>query len=396
MNEAEKANQESDIFLQQAMLINYKSILKVEIDFKPGLNIIIGNNGSGKTNFLNYLNIVLGFNFEKIIGYNAELIFAGKKNYKFKIRDTIANWLIPNGSSQKKTVSIQYNVNEESKVFNSTHDPKFLIEREAINYEVYILKYGNPNNQLLVSLPTTINFGITEFGLQVSEFNEESTFSISIYSKIISFLSQQKNFQDDKFKGQLIVHLNNFFAMLANELSAYTNIKNLRLYPDFRVELNNERTEIFLKNLYLEFYENFEWKTYDSLSDGTKRLFYLISETTSSLQNEVFNDNFNERKKIILLEEPELGIHPHQLHKLMLFIKEQSKEKQIILTTHSPQVLNILDADELDRIIICSYDQQKGTQLRHLTEKETQKAQVYMQEDFLSDYWVHSDLEPIN
>lgn len=395
MNEAEKVNQESDVYLNKVELINYKSILKTEIDFKPGLNVIIGNNGSGKTNFLDYLNTVLSFNFEKIIGYNAELIFTGKNKYKFKIRDTISNWLIPKDSLQKKNISIQYAVNEELKLFDSIYDPEFLIEKDNINYEVFILKYGTPNKQLIVDQPTSINFGLTEFGLQVSEFDEESIFSISIYSKIISLLSLMKDFKSDEFNSQLIESLNQFFSILANELATYTNIKNIRLYPDFRVDLNNESKEIFLKNLYLEFYENFEWKTYDRLSDGTKRLFYLISEITSHLQNEIFNDNFSKRQKIILLEEPELGIHPHQLHKLMLFIKEQSKEKQIILTTHSPQVLDILNADELDRIIVCKYDQQLGTQLNHLTEEQIKKGQMYMQDEgFLSDYWVHSDLEP--
>ena len=99
--------------------------------------------------------------------------------------------------------------------------------------------------------------------------------------------------------------------------------------------------------------------------------------------------------KAILLEEPELGIHPHQLHQLMQFIKEQSREKQIILTTHSPQVLDVLGPDELDRVIICHSDPKNGTQLSHLTEKEIAKAKKYMKEEaFLSDYWRFSDLEP--
>jgi len=102
----------------------------------------------------------------------------------------------------------------------------------------------------------------------------------------------------------------------------------------------------------------------------------------------------NNELPIILLEEPELGIHPHQLHQLMQFIKEQSREKQIILTTHSPQVLDVLEPDELDRVIICHYDSKKGTQLRHLTEKEINKAKKYMKDDFLSDYWRFSNLEP--
>ena len=43
---------------------SYKSILDVEIDLKPGLNILIGENGSGKTNFLEYLWKTSGGNWE--------------------------------------------------------------------------------------------------------------------------------------------------------------------------------------------------------------------------------------------------------------------------------------------------------------------------------------------
>ena len=102
-----------------------------------------------------------------------------------------------------------------------------------------------------------------------------------------------------------------------------------------------------------------------------------------------------EPDKIILLEEPELGIHPHQLYKLLDLIREVSEKHQIILTTHSPQVLDMLRADELDRILICELkDPKKGTQFRRLTKKEQKEAHAYVSKvGFLSDYWLHSDLE---
>lgn len=86
-------------------------------------------------------------------------------------------------------------------------------------------------------------------------------------------------------------------------------------------------------------------------------MFYIISEISVKIQvNKVFgitniSDGMNECK-IIFIEEPELGIHPHQLAKLMEFLKEESKNNQIIITTHSPQVLNYLDKDKLDNIFI--------------------------------------------
>jgi predicted ATPase len=147
----------------------------------------------------------------------------------------------------------------------------------------------------------------------------------------------------------------------------------------------------------LEFDINGNMLPFESLSDGTKRMFYIITETgvpDTSYFGSGFYSSGPDIGRILLIEEPELGIHPHQLQLLMDFLKEQSQHKQIIITTHSPQVLDILKNDELNRIIIASHSPEKGTQLRQLTEKEETKAKTYMSETgFLSDYWKYSDLD---
>ena len=95
---------------------------------------------------------------------------------------------------------------------------------------------------------------------------------------------------------------------------------------------------------------------------------------------------------MILLEEPELGIHPHQLFKILQFLKDQSLEKQIIISTHSPSALDILSDTELDRITIARFE--KGTKFNKLTKAQIDKARKYIKDvgDF-SSYWLHSDLE---
>ncbi|MEQ9300347.1 MAG: AAA family ATPase, partial [Cyclobacteriaceae bacterium] len=171
------------------------------------------------------------------------------------------------------------------------------------------------------------------------------------------------------------------FSIIKSNLSWLTDIGDIRLnniaYCRF------DREAIFLENIQFEFLLNGNWIPWGGLSDGTKRLFLIVSEIFMS-SNDVF-----------LLEEPELGIHPHQLSKLMAFIKERSKHQQIILTTHSPQVLDVLDKDELDSIILCEMTEE-GSKLRHLADKEKKKAIHYMEnEAFLSDYWRFSDLEKV-
>ncbi|MBC7554947.1 MAG: ATP-binding protein [Taibaiella sp.] len=117
------------------------------------------------------------------------------------------------------------------------------------------------------------------------------------------------------------------------------------------------------------------------LSDGTKRLFYIITECVSV------------KNGIVLMEEPKLRVHPHQLFSLMNFIKEQAREKQIIVTTHSPIVLDILSPDELNKITIVSLAGNKSV-FNKLSSEQMDTAKQYMEEKAdLSYYWLHSDLE---
>jgi predicted ATPase len=76
------------------------------------------------------------------------------------------------------------------------------------------------------------------------------------------------------------------------------------------------------------------------------------------------------------------------------FLKIQSEISQIIISTHSPQSLDILEEEEFNRIIIAYIKNSKeGTKMRHLNEGELLKAKRYIKDDYLSDYWLYSDLE---
>ncbi len=400
MSEAEKANQKSNVFLKQVRLKNYKSIIDAEIDFKPGLNIIIGNNGSGKTNMLKCLNNVLEHNYNEQPDTES-MITIFNKNGDVQLNAYVEN--TPLLLSDYHKINSKFN-------FTIIHDQKYIqlndideLKSQLLDFDSYwnirIVDYTNPYlDSFFIEKPMTLI--LVQNGKRSREVFSKgyvnTRFMFMFLFRLYHHLPIEKGNVERslvEIEQDIINYLNYTFIELNENLKVHTPISEVRINEDFILveELNGK---LSITNFYLEFKVNDKWLPFKFLSDGTKRLFYIISEFTNlfSKAMSVNEDSF----EIALLEEPELGIHPHQLHKLMLFIKEQSKEKQIILTTHSPQVLNILDADELDRIIICNYDKEKGTQLRHLTEKETHKAKLYMQEDFLSDYWIYSDLEPIN
>jgi len=171
-----------------------------------------------------------------------------------------------------------------------------------------------------------------------------------------------------------------FDSSVKEALKEYSPISDIRFSPNFNIYSDDKVCVI--DNIFLEFKIDGTWLPWSFLSDGTKRLFYLIHEVITNSDS------------IMLIEEPELGVHPHQFHKILQLLKEESSKRQIIISTHSPQSLNILSKEELDNIILSNYDSSKGSIYKTLNSTQKKKASIYMSEvGFLSDYWLHSDLE---
>ena len=71
--------QEQAAFISAVHLKGYKSIRDVAVDLKQGLNIIIGANGSGKTNFFDFLDAAYRSDYEILLnGRKFEGKFEGK------------------------------------------------------------------------------------------------------------------------------------------------------------------------------------------------------------------------------------------------------------------------------------------------------------------------------
>ena len=120
------------------------------------------------------------------------------------------------------------------------------------------------------------------------------------------------------------------------------------------------------------------WMPWSNLSDGTKRIFYLLSEVARIEHG------------VVLIDEPELGQYPDQFHQVMQFLQEEAEQNQIIVSTHAPQALDVIAPDELERIFVTSYTKEAGTQIQPLSEEQQGKARHYMNEElFLRDYWIH-------
>ena len=82
----------------------------------------------------------------------------------------------------------------------------------------------------------------------------------------------------------------------------------------------------------------------------------------------------------ILIDEPELGLHPHAIETIVSLIRYASRYSQIIIATQSPEMLDYFELDEI--IITDRTDQQ--TIFKRLDEN---KLKDWIKEYSMSDLW---------
>ena len=92
-------------------------------------------------------------------------------------------------------------------------------------------------------------------------------------------------------------------------------------------------------------------------SDGTLRVAGLI---TALVQKPALS--------LVGIEEPELTVHPGALPMLYDYLKQSSETSQVIFTTHSPIVRDVVD---VENDVLFSVDRRDGvTAIRRLTDEQ--------------------------
>ncbi|WP_406843140.1 AAA family ATPase [Flavobacterium soyae] len=401
-----KKDTDSDsLYLRQANLCGYKSIVNVDIEFQKGLNIIIGKNAAGKTNFLKFLSKSLLLDYNELNNFSSNLFFKNGKDVSIKVSGNTEFDEIFNNKTLNSKVDSILTVN--GKKIKDKGDKEATLKEKLIENNIVLdstfLCHGLPSDYLIVDKPFSFNAEKKKLSSDVFNIfrgNSGNPYFLKCLAiDIVLEAYDLESFEIDNIH----VKFNSVFKRietLKNVLKLYSPIEDIRFSKNYNIFIEENKESFTLNNLFLEFKIEGNWLPFSNLSDGTKRLFYIISELSGYESKKIRPSNNGtyypewEISRIILIEEPELGIHPHQFHKLMEFLKEQAIQKQIIITTHSPQALDALDENEFNRIIIAfSTKSQEGTKLRHLTEEELIKANAYIKEDFLSDYWLYSDLE---
>ena len=326
--------------LKRVSIQNFKSLKDVTLDLQK-VNLLIGPNNSGKTNFLKALAkcdiLIKGSDYVSI-----EEMF--RKEYS----DALFLHLV---FDQKPYAEIRGNY---------TH---FIYENLKNTFgDDYISYYG-------ISEAVGSEVQRTEFPSMNGRMHD--FFGIStIYKPDPNKLDKPSPV--GRGDDSVVADASNiiaFFDRIRDEYPhSFTQIKAdlTKCVPEF-TEINFQNVES-TKDLVRQFGD----KTFKriGLTDGRQKTIYWadeLSEGTLYFIALLCIINQPNPPKLLLLEEPEKGIHPRRIFEVIQFIFRLAEEKdvQVIMTTHSPIIVDMFK-DMPESVFIFDKDEEGATHIKNL------------------------------
>ena len=331
--------------LDQISIKGYKSIQEV-VDFPLGsLNVLIGANGAGKSNFISFFNLlnqIVQNNLQVFVaqsgGANALLYFGQKNTSEIKIR------LVFGSNSYQCTLVPAVG---DTLIFSD--EMMWYHDRARYPQPLKIeLGGGHKETKLHEESRKRPGTSIADHVLgalkswRVYHFHDTSA---------SARVKQQGDINDNKILRPDASNLAAFLYLLRETKNDYYRkiISTIRLvapfFDDFSLRpnpLNNEKIQLEWQEKGSDAYFNAQ-----TLSDGTLRFICL---TTLLLQPKT--------PSTIVIDEPELGLHPYAITVLASLLKSASQKTQVVVSTQSVPLVNQFGPED---IIVVDREENQST-----------------------------------
>ncbi|SLM31178.1 SMC domain protein [Desulfamplus magnetovallimortis] len=350
--------------------------LPVTVELNPDINILLGINGSGKTNLLKAIHLlqesITGNGLEQILlkdwgGFNSVANFNSEEKKYIKLSfefdknsiehiNTQKGYQFPDNPVYELTIyrmgNTSYYLKEKLYCKSMTQDGNDFIYMEMTHGQGVIstLEKEKDGIQKYPQKEKQINFKPTEPVLrQISDpdrfyplftlkraiegisvyFYFDTSFH-SVIRQPSGYGTETKLLPDGQNLMTIINHIKNNHPLSYEKIE--DAIKKINLtFKDINFAFMGSKLYLVLREECLS-----KSVSIEHISDGTLR--YLI------LMSILFNP---ERGSIACIDEPEISLHPDMINTISEAIKKASKTTQLIITTHSPLLLNSFEIDDL-------------------------------------------------
>jgi len=357
----------------------FKSIRQMDLELRP-LNVLIGANGSGKSNFISvfrFLNAMVERRLQVYVGQAGgadNLLYYGQNttdelNIKIKVGQysyevgfrttieervvfSIENFYLDDGIEYQEILDTASG-HQEARIEEWSKKPS----AEAIKKLISSFGGNLPNN-IAAEIFVALN------GWKVYHFHDTSDTS---RIKVTQDLNDNQMLRPDAS------NLAAYLYLLREKHRPYYDkiVKTIRLVAPFFDDFSLQPNPLNMETILLRWRERGVERDLSAslLSDGTLRFICLA---TLLLQPKL--------PSTILIDEPELGLHPYAIGILAELLQSASVDTQVIVSTQS---VSLIDEFKAEDIIVVEREEGQSTFKR----LNTHQLEGWLEEYALSELW---------
>lgn len=347
--------------LNNIQISGFKSIRALDLPLRE-MNVLIGANGAGKSNFIGLFKFIRYLVEERLQTYVAQK--GGAEKFLFY------------GSKITESIEVKLDFEPNHYYFKLVpgRGDKLIFEKEECWFDTQTGYVENINK--------------TQFESDLAKYGREQKFDVGNYVFNVLASWRLYHFHDtsDSAKVKKMGKRNDvdYLREDASNLAAFLlqmQKKNPMHYQ--RIVKVVQMVVPFFRDFYLRpvpdnpDYILLEWTdkfsdaifSADDLSDGSLRFICLA---TLLLQPEM--------PKLILLDEPELGLHPSAIILLASLLQTASSRTQVIVATQSDKLVNEMNPED---IIVVDHEENEST----FTRLTNVGLETWLKEYQLGDLW---------
>ncbi len=360
--------------LKSLKVDGFKSFAHIDIVLNEGVNVLVGANGAGKSNFVSlfrFLNALITERLQVYVGESggaSRLLYYGAK------------------VTPELRIELRFGKNGYDAVLRATDDDALIFATEelyfaGIRYSPRSQSLGSGHRETkAVATYKADPMGIPSYVVlpmqswQVYHFHDTSP---NARVKARQPLTDYRRLQGDA--GNIAPFL---YHLQKQNYQAYERIRDAvrQMFPQFGdFALDPAPSEETLQLLWREQESDVVFGP-NQLSDGTIRFICLA---TLLLQPNP--------PTTILVDEPELGLHPAALTLLAELVREAAQRRQVVMTTQS---VSFLDAFTPDEVIVVdrARDSETGRFASIGRQLDAKEYEAWLEEYTLGDLWLKNVL----